>query len=256
MSLESMTFPTEKQRAISERVVSRLAADPEVEAVALTASLALGYGDPVSDLDMVVYARPPNLEAVRERCLEINERYDRDEDFWVDIEVSSGDFAPGVMGWCEVDEFELEVGNFVAHAVPVFDRNGMFAELQGQWLPYYDEELARMREKRWARLTTNHCVQGMKSVRRDFALDALDRLHMGVRSFVAAMFVARRVYPVDYLKRVDRHLRVLLGEPELGAELRSLFDFGPLEPLRVEQSFRRLDALARTRLGADGPSAF
>lgn len=255
-SLDDIRFPTSRQRDLTGRIVEELTSNPNVEAIAITASLAMGYAEDVSDLDLAICARTDHVQELQALCAEINERYDREANLWVDTDVIDGNFQPGAMGWCEVDSFEKEVGNLVAYAIPVYERTDLFKEIHARWTPYFDEELARRREHRWAQLSANHCVQGMKSLRRGFPLDAVDHFHMGVQSYVALLFVAARVYPVDYLKRVDLHLVNLLGRPGLGDQLREIYDFGAVDSDKLEASFRKLDALTRAEYDDAGPSAF
>jgi hypothetical protein len=248
-SLDAVSFPSAKQRDAAERIYEEITSDGRTLGFALTCSLAQGYGDARSDLDVAVYARREHHEALRAKLQAIHDRHDG-EGLWVDYDVTDGRFEPGPMGWCDVDAFEKEVGNVVVHTLPLFERQGYVSEVRAPWLPYYDEELAVTRERRWAELTLNHGVQARRACDRGEGLEAVERLYQGVQTFVAGLFCARRVYPIDYLKRVDRHLRVLLGIQGLGAELNSLFDVGPLETPRLRQSFARLDGLAREWLPA------
>ena len=39
------------------------------------------------------------------------------------------------------DSFELEIGNFLAYSVPLWQGSKYYAHLKEKWLPYYDEEL-------------------------------------------------------------------------------------------------------------------
>jgi predicted nucleotidyltransferase len=247
-ALDDVRFPTERQRDLTRLVLEQAAGDPDVRAAVLCCSLAAGYGDEDSDLDFAFIAESDRIEAVKGRFETLQEALNREHDMWCDIDVTDGEFKPGEMGWSDVDRFELEVGNIVVYSMPIFDRDGSLAEIRKRWLPYYSEDLAERRAKRFAKLTTNHVVQGLKSARRGHGFDSMDRLYTGIQTLIAGLYVHRRVYPVDYLKRLELHLERHLGMGELGRDLRFLFDVGELETKRLERSLHRLNDLALTLL--------
>ena len=54
----------------------------------------------------------------------------------VDLDIIDGAFTPDERGWTSgPSQFELEVGNYIAYSVPLFDRAGRYAALREQWLP-------------------------------------------------------------------------------------------------------------------------
>jgi hypothetical protein len=236
-----ISFPTEAHRSLATETAVALAGDPRVTAICLTCSIARNVADAEADLDMVAFTGPEHvaaLEAVAERhCAASPEIH-------FDLEISHGQFEPGRQGWTNVDAFELEVGNTIAYARPLFERGGAFQQLQARYLPYYEDTLARRRAARFYEVTTNHAERMRRGLRRSSLFDPAERLRLGIQTFLAGLFVCRRVYPIDYTKWVESQLTDLLGLPELLPLLRELFDIGPLDPERLAARADALEALA------------
>jgi hypothetical protein len=234
-------FPTEAHRSLAAETAVALAGDPRVMAVCLTCSIARGVADSEADLDMVAFTareHVPALEAVAERHRAAS------PEIHFDLEISPGNLEPGQQGWTNVDAFELEVGNYVAYARPLFERADAFQQLQARYLPYYEDALARSRAARFYEVTTNHADRMRRGLRRNSLFDPAERLRLGIQTFLAGLFVCRRVYPIDYTKWVEAQLTELLGLPELLPPLRGLFDIGPLDPQRLATRADALEALA------------
>jgi len=137
-----ISFPTETHRSLAAETAVALAGDPRVMAICLTCFIARNVADYQADLDMVAFTAREHisaLEAAAERhCTASSEIH-------FDLEISHGDFAPGQQGWTNVDAFELEVGNYVAYARPLFERGDAFQQLEARYLPYYEDALAQRR---------------------------------------------------------------------------------------------------------------
>jgi hypothetical protein len=236
-----IAFPGEVHRARACETALALAQDPRVRAICLTCSIARGVADSEADLDMVAFTAWEHvsaLDAVAERHRAAS------SEIHFDLEISHDQFEPGQQGWTNVDAFELEVGNYVAYARPIFERGEAFQQLQARYLPYYDDALARRRAARFYEVTTNHAHRMRRGLRRNSLFDPAERLRLGIQTFLAGLFVCRRVYPVDYAKWVEYQVTDLLGLPELLPPLRALFDVGPLDPDRLRARADELEALA------------
>lgn len=237
----AVPFPTEALRTLACEAATALARDARVRAICLTGSIARGVGDQQSDLDMVVFSAPEHVRALADAAAE---RARRSTEIWFDLEVTDGELRPGSHGWMEIDPFELTLGNWVAYARPLFERDETLAQLRARFLPYYEEGLANKRAARLRQVTVNHAHRVRRGLSRGSLFDAAERLRMGVQSFLAGVFVCRRVYPVDYAKWVEQQIIGLLGLPELLPPLRELFDVGPLDPERLRARADALEALA------------
>lgn len=244
-------FPSERHRSLAREATVALAADARVRAVCLTGSIARGVADEQADLDMVVFTAPEHARAVADLAAA---RARGSAEIWFDLEVSDGEFQPGPHGWMSIDPFELVVGNYVAYARRLFERDDLLPRLRARYLPYYDEALAVQRAARLAEITVNHADRVRRGLSRESLFDPAERLRMGVQSFLAGLFIRRRVYPVDYTKWVEQQVTDLLALPELLPPLRDLFDLGPLDPARLRACAASLEELAaRWLAGGSAP---
>jgi predicted nucleotidyltransferase len=236
----AVPFPSERHRALARETAVALARDARVAAICLTGSIARGVADEQADMDMVVFTAPEHVQALAEA---VEARARASAEIWFDLEVTDGEFQPGQHGWMYIDPFELVVGNWVAYARPLFERDDTLQRLRARYLPYYEEALAAERAARLAELTVNHADRVRRGLSRGSLFDAAERLRMGVQSFLAGLFVHRRVYPVDYAKWVEQQVIGLVGLPELLPPLRKLFDIGPLDPERLHARAAALEEL-------------
>lgn len=223
-----------------DELLDRYAKDPRVKAISLVNSIARGVADEHSDLDFAVYT--DDVDAYVLEATRLTQEYEP-KGLIVHLSPTSGQFEPQVMDGPFIDPFELSIGNFVAHCIPLYDPHGVIGTLQARYLPYFDEDLARRREAEWGRfaLTEARCTR--LYVQREMPMMALQHLHLGVQGLLAGLFVKRRVYPVDYLKRIERQTTEWLGMPELVAKIHALYDFGPLDGFRLRRSGLELEKL-------------
>ncbi|MEP6895861.1 MAG: hypothetical protein ABI986_09670, partial [Chloroflexota bacterium] len=127
------------------------------------------------------------------------------------------------------DDFEVEVGNFLAYSVPLWQGTNYLEQLKRQWLPYYDDELRKQRLSmvRW------HCLNNLHHiplyVERGLYFQSLDRLYNAYREFLQALFIARRTYPIAYNKWIQEEVEEILGLPELYKQLTRLFEIKHFE---------------------------
>jgi predicted nucleotidyltransferase len=246
-----IAFPTETHRALACETAVALSRDARVTAVCLTCSIARGMADRDADLDMAVFTAPEHVAAL---AAIVDERQRASSEIWFDLAVSDGEVRPGEQSWMNVDGFELEVGNMVAYARPLFERDGAFQRLRSRHLPYCDEALAVQRGERFREVTINHVHRVRRGLGRGSMFDPAERLRLGIQTFLAGLFVCRRVYPVDYAKWVEHQVTDLLGLPELLPSVRALFDVGPLDPDRLRLRAGELEALAEQWLIPATPS--
>jgi hypothetical protein len=150
-------------RATAGELAERLAALPQVEAVALGGSRAAGSSDPSSDLDVYVYSRaevPLELRAGMGRAFstrpEIGNTAFEPGDEWVDEATGLRvDVTYRMTEWIEAQldavlvEHRASVGYStcfwwnVRTSVPLFDRAGWFARLHERAAAPYPEPLRR-----------------------------------------------------------------------------------------------------------------
>ncbi len=219
------TYPTTTHERAAERLVAFLADRPEVDAVLLVGSCARGKG--FQDIDFATVVAPGTPERERRRLWSAWETFAADEptvqavrdlgDFGrVDMDIIDGAFEPDDRDWTSgPSEFELEVGNYVAYSVPLFDRGGRYAQLRDEWLPYYDDATAQERLLEVRKYCTNNLSHVHTFVQRGIHFQAFHRLYDAFREFVQALFIARRTYPIAYDKWIREQVVDILGLPDL-----------------------------------------
>lgn len=251
----SPRFPT-KLHEHAANVVSEFLRDaPEIDTVLVVNSCARGKAVPESDLDMAALARedvPPEsqrrleagwLDFVRHHA-ELDRFRALGRFSHIHLDVFSGRFEPP--RWDEgggPDDFEIEIGNRVAHAAPLGTPGAHFDELRARWLPFYGE---RLRESRLA-MVRDACAYDLDHVAffvaRDLPLQAFDRLYKAYREFLQALFIARRRYPIAYNKWLREQVVDQLELPELFDELLAILSVGGLAGEALRSNAERLRAL-------------
>jgi hypothetical protein len=141
------------------------------------------------------------------------------------------------------DDFEVEVGNFLAYSVPLWQGNDYFKQLKEQWLPYYDEELRqkRLEKVRWYCLNNLHHIPPY--IERGLYFQSFDRLYNAYREFLQALFISRRTYPIAYNKWIREQIEEILGLPELYEQLSHLFEIKHFESHEIADKAREVEDL-------------
>lgn len=240
MKLEA-TYPTIEHRTAANVIVDFFTSNYKIDAVLLVNSCARGKATRDSCLDIVMLAKP---DGSRSALGEL-------EAGWAELEKSSQeiqalyrvgkysvvhpDFIHGVFNPREQDEsagpddFEVEIGNFLAYSVPLWQGSDYFAQLKKQWLPYYDDELRQQRldRVRWYCLNNLHHIP--LYIERGLYFQSFDRLYNAYREFLQALFIARRTYPIAYNKWIHEQVVEILGLPALYEQLSHLFEIRKFE---------------------------
>ncbi|MBV8830134.1 MAG: hypothetical protein JO108_12980, partial [Acidobacteriaceae bacterium] len=146
------TFPTPVHRQAAQIVIDFSMSLP-VETVLLVNSCARGTAIAERDLDIALLIRPDlslerrrSLERMWRQCYEddpVFRELERQSSFArLHVHYFDGQWRPE--RWDDggvPDSFEIEIGNRIAHAIPLWEGSDAFADLCAQWLPYYDEAL-------------------------------------------------------------------------------------------------------------------
>ena len=234
-------FPTPIHRQAAENITDFFSPHAATRGVLLVNSCARGVATPLSDLDMAILI-DPDLEDGARRQLEADwlAHYAQQPVFeqlrqlgrfsGVHLDLITGRWVPEI--WDEgggPDSFEIEIGNQVAYAVPLWQRDGAFDELCARWLPYYPEDL-RLQRLEMVRGACRLNVARLEFyVERQLYFQAFDRLYHGFQELLQAVFIARRVYPLTYTKWIREQIVNWLGLPGLYAELPPLLQISQLE---------------------------
>jgi hypothetical protein len=247
------TYPTAAHERAADAVVTFLRARHEVEAVLLVGSCTRARG--YQDIDFAAlipadasagmrhtvqvewdafYAADPAMAAVRELG-----EFGR-----VDMDFINGAFAPDERGWTSgPSAFELELGNYIAYSVPLFESGGRYALLRDEHLPYYSEPLAEARLADARKYCLNSLAHVHTFTERGICFQAFHRLYDAFREFIQALFIARRTYPIAYDKWIQEQVVEMLGLPELYCQLRAVLEITDIESAQTSANARTLEAL-------------
>lgn len=253
--MSAHAYPTPHHQRAAQAIVDYFSRQPDVQAVLLTCSCARGKAVPESCLDVAILLLPEALETMRAALEQAWERFYSTEPVFqpllqigkyshVDLEFISGDFRPGYHGWTSgADEFELELGNFLAYSAPLWERGDYLARLKERWLPYYDADLRQERLGMVRRFCLNNLHHIPPYAERGLYFQCLKRLHDAFGEFLQALFISRRVYPIAYDKWIREQIVEILGLPELYPRLVKLFEFQNFESLEAVVKADELEQL-------------
>jgi predicted nucleotidyltransferase len=238
-------YPTVEHQNAANAFVNFFMSRYKIDAVLLVNSCARGKATRDSCLDIITLAKP---DASRSKFEEL-------ETGWIEFEktnqhiqalykvgkysVVHPDFISGVFHPHEQDEsggpddFEVQVGNFLAYSVPLWQGSDYYMELKGQWLPYYSEELRHLRLERvrWFCLNNLHHIP--LYIERKLYFQSFDRLYNAYQEFLQALFISRRIYPIAYNKWIREQVEDILRLPELYQQLTHLLEIHHFESTEI-----------------------
>ena len=248
-------YPTSEHQKAADAIKEYFVSKYKIDAVLLVNSCARGRATRDSCLDIIMLAKPGEARASLKDL----------EAGWEDFEKSSEviqnlykvgkysvvhpDFINGVFKPREQDEaagpddFEVEVGNFLAYSVPLWEGSHYFTQLKEQWLPYYNEELRqkRLERVRWYCLNNLHHIP--LYIARGLYFQSFDRLYNAYREFLQALFIARRTYPIAYNKWIHEQIVEILGLPELYEQLTHLLEIKKFESHEIAEKAKEVEEL-------------
>jgi hypothetical protein len=137
----------------------------------------------------------------------------------------------------------VEVGNFLAYSIPLWEGSDYFSQLKRQWLPYYSEELRQKRldQVRWYCINNLHHIP--LYIERGLYFQSFDRLYNAYREFLQALFITRRTYPIAYNKWIHEQVVEILDLPELYEQLPRLFEIKQFESNEIADKAKALEDL-------------
>ena len=232
-------YPTPEHEAAAAAITGFFRGREGVRAVLLTNSCARGKASRDSCLDMAILTAPDaRIQSQLNGAWESFGSTDRaiaemaavGAFSHVDLGFIDGEITPRKRGWTSgPDGFELEIGNYVAYSVALWERESEMDALREKWLPYYGEDL---RQERLA-AARKYCINNLEHiplfVARGLHFQAFDRLYMAHREFLQALFIAKRTYPIAYDKWIREQLVDMLGLPDIYAEVVDLLQIRSLE---------------------------
>ncbi|MGZ9220601.1 MAG: hypothetical protein ACXW4Q_00715 [Anaerolineales bacterium] len=249
------TYPTPEHQIAADAIVDFFVSNYKIDAVLLVNSCARGRATRDSCLDIIMLAKPDSSRS-QLSTLELGwEGFEKSNQAIKALyrvgkySVVHPDFINGVFIPRERDEsagpddFEVEVGNFLAYSVPLWQGSDYLAQLKGQWLPYYNEDLRQQRLEmvRW------HCLNNLHHIplyiERGLYFQSFDRLYNAYREFLQALFIARRTYPIAYNKWIREQVEEILGLPELYEQLSHLFEIKQFESFEIADKAKEVEQL-------------
>lgn len=255
------SYPTIQHHKAAEAATSFFSSKTDVDAVLLTCSCARGKATKDSCVDIAILVPKGTFTQKKELLEREWEAYYQQEQIFtdllavgayshIDLHLFEGNFQPSKHGWTTgADEFELEVGNLVAYAVPLFERNGHFQELRERWLPYYSEDLREQRLGMVLKYCRNNLDHIPVYVKRQLYFQAFDRLYNAFGEFLQALFISKSIYPIAYDKWVREQIAEILELPELYSRLPKLFEIEHFEGETIANKGNELACILKECLG-------
>lgn len=249
------TYPTPEHKAAADVIVDYFVSNYKIDAVLLVNSCARGKATRDSCLDIVVLAKPDpsqsqlqDLEAGWEKLEKSNEEiqalYKVGKYSVVHPDFIHGIFVPSEQDEAAgPDDFEVEIGNFLAYSVALWQGSNYLTQLKKQWLPYYSEELRgkRLDRVRWYCLNNLHHIP--LYIERGLYFQSFDQLYNAYREFLQALFIAHRTYPIAYNKWIREQVEEILGLPELYTQLSHLFEIKRFDSAEIADKAKEVAEL-------------
>lgn len=236
-----MKFPTRLHARVAELAAGFFSHRKFVDTVLLVNSCARGTAAAESDLDMAILVSPEtsaemiqDLENAWSRFAPqsetIRQFLEMESTTKVHVDIFNGTFSPKT--WDEgggPDTFEIEIGNRVAHSVPLQGEGGHFQRLQAEWLPYYGRELQQSRIEMVFRACSHDLDEVLRYHNRDLPFQAFDRLYKAFQEFLQGLFISRRTYPVAYNKWIHEQVVEWMELPDLYEDLPQVLSLDDIE---------------------------
>jgi predicted nucleotidyltransferase len=248
-------YPTAEHQKAAETITEYFVKNYKIDAVLLVNSCARGKATRDSCLDIITLARPDEgrsaLKELEAGWYELERSSEAIQDLYrvgkysvVHPDFINGDFKPAEQDEAAgPDDFELQIGNFLAYSHPLWQGSDYFTQLKETWLPYYNEELRlrRLEKVRWFCLNNLHHIP--LYIERGLYFQSFDRLYNAYQEFLQALFIARQTYPIAYNKWIHEQIVEILGLPELYKQITHLFEIKNFESSEISYKGREVEEL-------------
>jgi hypothetical protein len=248
-------YPTPEHERAARTITEFFVSNYSIDAVLLVNSCARGRATRDSCLDIVMLAKPDHSRSSLKDMEGDWEEFEKSSEVIQNLykvgkySVVHPDFINGVFIPREQeeaagpDDFEIQIGNFLAYSVPLWQGGDYFAELKKQWLPYYPETLRQKRLERVRWYCLNNLNHIPLYVERGLYFQSFDRLYNAYLEFLQALFIARRAYPIAYNKWIHEQVVEILDLPELYEQLPRLFEIKQFESNEIADKAIALEDL-------------
>ena len=252
-SSSDISFPTESHRRAFELTVAHFKNKKEVLALTLVGSVLRGQGSSDADVDVDIFVR--DQKAIDKLSHEfdtvgpaivskLRRRREVGKFFGIGLHARFLSPQPKPRGWTSgPDDFEIEIGHSFVNCKLIFQRGNMWTNARKKFVPYYGEALRRRRLKEVLSYCINNIEHIEPYVRRGLYFQAFKRFHDANREFLQALFISKKIYPLDYDKWIKYQLVKTLKMSKLYNEFVSLYELKKLESNELAKKAKKLRRL-------------
>jgi predicted nucleotidyltransferase len=250
-------YPTKTHENAAKKFIELFSKDKRVMAILLTCSCAREKAHKSSCIDFAIVVKDlkdkKNIKTTFEKFEKTSKEYEKlkklNKYTHIDLDVIDGKFKPSERGICSPSsEFELELGNYVAYSIILFERDKYFSKIKSKYLPYYNESLRKKRAKRTIRCCLNDLDHINQLVKRKLYFHAYDRLYCAIQTFMQALFIKNKIYPISYDKWVKDQYCELLKRPDLYRKIVDTISIKNFESNEINLKAKRLMKLVENEL--------
>jgi len=248
-------YPTLQHEKATKGIVEFFSNSESVDAILLFCSCARGKATADSCLDIAVLLREDVDEADRRtieiawnafegNSPEIVELRTVGKYSQVHLDFINGLFIPKdqEFGGAQ-DSLELEIGNYLAYSVPLWQNGKHLQELKSKWLPYYPEDLQKHR----LHMVRSNCLNNVHHIplytKRGLYFQCFDRLYSAYKELLQAIFIACHAYPIAYNKWIREQIEEILGLPQLYEKISHLFEIRSFESEAIKNKAEFVEEL-------------
>jgi predicted nucleotidyltransferase len=238
MIQKEIKYPTKEHETAAKKFVEIFSKDKRVMSILLVNSCARGMASRDSCLDLcVIVKEKKDTQRIWKKFEKLTSGIKEFVDLkkvgrfsHIDLNITDGKIKPKTRGWeTGPDEFELEIGNIFVYSVILFDKDNYFKKVSKAYLPYYNEALRKKKLEEAKRYFINNIDHIPLFVNRGLYFAAFDRFYKAAQEFMQALFIAKKIYPISYVKWVKWQFVDVLKMPELYKEFVKIHEINSFE---------------------------
>lgn len=253
--MKKIKFPTNSHEQAFEKTVNFFKKKKEVSAITLVGSVLRGHGSYDADIDIDIFVSHKKIEKKltdeftphKHKIVEqLRQRGDTGKFFDIGFHVLTlpDDLKVTPRTWTSgPDMFEVNIAHYFVYCDVVFEQNKLYADTRKKYVPYHDELLRQQRLDDTVKYCLNNIDHIEPYVKRGLYIHALKRMRHATEEFIQALFISRRIYPIDYDKWVKYELEKILKMPQLYHKLIPLYGLCDLESNELITKGRKLKKL-------------
>ncbi|MBU1136736.1 MAG: DUF4037 domain-containing protein [Nanoarchaeota archaeon] len=250
-------YPTKIHKQAADKFIELFSKNKNVMAILLTCSCARGKAHRSSCVDFTIVLKNLNYEESIEKKFEKFERNSKeyrklkelDKFTHIDLDVIDGNFQPDERHWTSLpSEFELEIGNYVANSIILFEKQNYFSKIKKKYLPYYNESLRKSRLKETVKYCKNNLEHIESYVKRKLYFQAYDRLYKAIQEFTQALFIKNKTYPIAYDKWIKDQYCKILKRPDIYRKIVDIISIKNFESNEINLKAKKLMRLVQKEI--------